>query len=49
MLITSLITKIKDAITPKRDKPIVHQGIVLGYLASKYVPNQVKKAIIPAI
>ncbi len=29
------MTKTSEEITPKRDKPIVHQGVFVEYLASR--------------
>ena len=38
-----------EEITPKSEREIVHHGVRVSNFLSKYVPNQAKKPIIPAI
>ena len=49
MLITSLITRYKDAKTPNKESPIVHHGVFEANLLSRKVPSHVKTAIIAPI
>ena len=38
-----------EEITPKSERKIVHHGFNVSNFLSQYIPNQVKKPIIPAI